>query len=283
MTQSRTSIVCGVDGSAGYRVATGVAAKLAAALDARLVLVHAVPDPPVFPYGDAHKRELARGRAVRAGHRLLEAGADDLDAVLRVTLGDPVDGLHTVCSEEDAELLVVGSRCHAGLAGALIGSVSARVASGARCPVVIVPPEAGPRFIARGTPRGSIICGFDGSHDSERAMEVAVALAERMGLEPLAIFVDPARRRTASVPSPVEVLTGDPVHELRERATHEDVRLIAVGSRGRSALRGALLGSVSASLAASASVPVLVVPPTARVPGPFDAGDGARSTITATR
>jgi hypothetical protein len=41
--------------------------------------------------------------------------------------------------------------------------------------------------------------------------------------------------------------------------------LIVVGSRGRGALSGALLGSVSRALAASAPVPVLVMPPNAHL------------------
>jgi nucleotide-binding universal stress UspA family protein len=58
---------------------------------------------------------------------------------------------------------------------------------------------------------------------------------------------------------------GDPVHELRERANREHVRLLVVGSRGRGPIRQAFLGSVSAALAASAPCPVLVVPPSAVV------------------
>ncbi len=269
MTQSRTSIVCGVDGSTGCRAATGVAAELAASLDARLVLVHAADDP-------------------LRSHRLLEDAATGLDAVLRVTRGDPVDGLHAVCREEDAELVVVGSQAHSGRAAAVLGSVSARVASTAICPVVIVPRDAGERFIAPVASEGSIICGFDGSPESERALEFAVGLAERMGLEPLAVLVDPTRSWTAVSPSPIQILIGDPVRELRDRATRNDARLIAVGSRGRGAARKTLLGSVSATLSATAPVPVLVVPPTARIPAllPRDGtphAPVAHRTVTAAR
>ena len=262
MKPSRSSIVCGVDGSAGSRVATAVAAELAAALNARLVLVHAVHDPP-------------------AGRRLLENAAAGLDAELRVTLGDPVDGLHAVCDTEDAELLVVGSHGHRGSAAALTGSVSARVAAGGPCPVVIVPPDAGQRFVAHVSSGGSIVCGYDGSPEAERALVVGVGLSDRTGLEPLAIFVDPARSWTAASPGPVQILAGDPVTELRGRASRDDARLLVVGSRGRDALRGTLLGSVSAALAATAPVPVLVVPPTARVADPLPVGDG-ESSATAT-
>ena len=140
------------------------------------------------------------------------------------------------------------------------------MASSAVCPVVIVSPGAR-EHVVRTERGGSIVCGYDGSSGSERALTVAVGLAERVGLEPLAVFVDPARRRDDTAPSPVCVLAGDPVHELHQRATRQDARLLALGSRGRGrgAAQGGLLGSVSEALAAAAPIPVLVVPPTARV------------------
>jgi len=202
----RTSIVCGVDGSAGSRAATRVAAEFAARVDARLVLVHAVADPPAFPYGDAWEQDLQRGRAVRAGQRLLDDAASDLDAVLRVTVGDPVAGLHTVGREEDAGFLVVGSRGRSGLGAELLGSVSAHVAHGAPCPVVIVPPDSARPFVARG---GSLVRPYD---ESGRALAVAAELKEHLGLEPV-------------------VLNGDPLLELRVGS--DDPRLMAVGSVGR--------------------------------------------------
>jgi hypothetical protein len=45
-----------------------------------------------------------------------------------------------------------------------------------------------------------------------------------------------------------------------------------VGSRGRGALSAAVLGSVSGALAATAPLPVLVVPPTASPSGLDDDG-----------
>ena len=58
------------------------------------------------------------------------------------------------------------------------------------------------------------------------------------------------------------------------------MRLIVVGSRGRGKLGRALLGSVSATLAADAPVPVLVVPPDASVPalGPLERPASAGAT-----
>ena len=202
MTQTRNSIVCGVDGSAAGAAATRVAAELASDLDAQLTLVHAVDDPPPFPYGDARERELQRGRSVRAGTRLLDAAAAGLDAQLTVRLGDPVDALEAVCREESAALLVVGSRGRSGLAAALLGSVSVRLAGKGMCPVVIVPPGAGQRFHARARSGSAIVCGVDGSAESERAVSVAVGLGERMGLEPLPVFVNPALTWTTPPQAP---------------------------------------------------------------------------------
>jgi len=270
MTHTQKSIVAGVDGSPGSRAAARVAAELADALDSRLVLVHAVHDPPTFPYGDARVRELERGRALRDGERLLDSVAADFDAETKVVLGDPATCLDEAAYEHDAELLVVGAGGHTGLAAALAGSVSQRLASASAYPVVIVPPDAGELFPEQPESDGTIVCGFDGSEESRRALRVARRLGDRLDLEVVPVFVDPARGWDDAHPVPLRVEVGDPVDELRYRASRDHVRLLAVGSRGRGPVRRAFLGSVSAELAASAPRPVLVVPPTAVLTGDGD-------------
>lgn len=59
----------------------------------------------------------------------------------------------------------------------------------------------------------------------------------------------------------VVAIEGDPAHNLIELS--RDASLLVVGSRGRSGLAGALLGSVSGACAAHAACPVLVVHPPA--------------------
>jgi len=55
-----------------------------------------------------------------------------------------------------------------------------------------------------------------------------------------------------------EILEGDPVDEILSFADNERADLIVMGSRGRGALAGALLGSVSSGVIQHASVPVLI-------------------------
>lgn len=87
------------------------------------------------------------------------------------------------------------------------------------------------------------------------------------------VFVDAARGGHEAPRIPLRVEAGDPVHELREQGAWTGVQMLAVGSRGHGPVRRALLGSVSAALAATAACPVLVVPPTATL---GDALDPAR-------
>jgi nucleotide-binding universal stress UspA family protein len=73
---------------------------------------------------------------VRDFVRGIQAEEDPVDVYLDVVEGSPAEAL--LARSAGAELLVVGSRGLDGLAGALLGSVSQRVVSQSRCPVVVV-------------------------------------------------------------------------------------------------------------------------------------------------
>ena len=139
----------------------------------------------------------------------------------------------------------------------------------------------------------SIILGYDESPGSRRALELAISLAERYA-EPLVLVfgVEPpggrgeefqAHQRAVTelgrtavehaveqasavgVQTVVEIISAKPAEALVEAGDKYDARVIVVGTRGESPLRGAVLGSVSHKLLHLADRPVLCVPPTAPV------------------
>ena len=160
------SVVCGVDDTADARRAVGVAARLAAALDLPLVLVHVTPavglatypltdgpavlpgPAPAVPYPPTAPDNADLERAREHGERLLAKVAADcgLERAGRraETAADAADGLRRAAAGESAEFLVVGSRGRGPAKSALLGSTSSELVAEAPCPVVVVPPEAGP-------------------------------------------------------------------------------------------------------------------------------------------
>jgi len=76
------------------------------------------------------------------------------------------------------------------------------------------------------------------------------------------------------IPIETRIETGYAADRLAAAAATEPSAILVVGSRGHGAARSALLGSVSLRLAASASVPVMVVSPRVRsVAQPTRRGD----------
>jgi nucleotide-binding universal stress UspA family protein len=139
-----------------------------------------------------------------------------------------------------------------------------------------------------------IVCGIDASRESRHAAEVAVALCDLLGAEPVLVTVveDPLSipyrdeaqherdRRCALADgrrvfeelgiglldddSPERlVVLGKPAVALPYVAERRGAMLLCVGSRGQGRLRAALVGSVSADVARTATRPVMIVSSTA--------------------
>ena len=243
--RQRRSIIVGVDGSSESTDAALVAASLARSLGRRLVLAHVAADPNVFAYGDRAQRDAKRTQALEAGRDLLEAVADVIDepAEKRVVIGPLgkdrlADNLAMLQRQEEADLLVVGSRPRHPLVRALLGgpagSPTAWLASLSACPVLVVPRGAGARFEEHQAQTGSVICGVDGSPGSDRALAVASDLASGLGPQRSSGLRDAlARDRRGR--------WGFPGHRWRSRGRSQRSRLlepIADDRRGHAGFRG---------------------------------------------
>jgi len=137
------TIVVGVDGSKGSRVALTWAAAEAADHGAELVVLNVWEHTLLPPAGSVSVSE-------RYVPDPSQRTADDLLAVIKEELGEepPVfvqprvkQGRPAkVLIEESASanLLVVGQRGHGGFAGLVLGSVSQHVAAYAKCPVAVI-------------------------------------------------------------------------------------------------------------------------------------------------
>jgi nucleotide-binding universal stress UspA family protein len=135
----------------------------------------------------------------------------------------------------------------------------------------------------------SIVCGVDGSREAGAALHEAIRLSDRLGLRLVVVHVvAPARpaptfggagmvslgdelaagerlvarllERAGVADAERRVAYGYPAERLARIAEEEHADFVVVGSRGRGALRSALLGSVSVELCTTGGRPVVVVP-----------------------
>jgi nucleotide-binding universal stress UspA family protein len=141
------SVICCVDASGEARDALRVARGLATRLGLELVLLHVAPpvtEPGVgaVPFARQRLAESERADAQALLDRLVEEAGIPVDVERRIEVGDPAQAVLAVCEQEQAELVVLGSRRHGSVKAALLGSVSANVAGKAPCVVVVVPPGA---------------------------------------------------------------------------------------------------------------------------------------------
>ena len=136
-------IVVGVDGSPASRSALRWAAAQACRTGAALQAVAVWDYQTLHGWGvdaPADDAAAASGEALARTVRTVLGADPAIEVRETVAVGHPARVL--VDLARGAELLVVGSRSHGAVSDALLGSISAYCTHHARCPVVVVRPEA---------------------------------------------------------------------------------------------------------------------------------------------
>jgi nucleotide-binding universal stress UspA family protein len=280
-------IVVGVDGSSDSDHAVEwslVEAQLSAV---PLVLLHSNPRPPDDGHVDAiHEARERSDRAIAHARALATEYQEVSFSVRRMEGLGLTPAAAMVEASEAASVVVVGARGHGGFAGLVLGSVSQHAARHAACPVVTV-------RASKDSGSHRVVVGVDGSASAEKALAYALNHARRRNGEVTAIlawrgptlhgigvavpiapdarqqelqrhhqnelegWLAPWRTKFPEVRLDGEAIPGHAGRLLIDASDHAS--LIVVGSRGRGAFTGLLLGSVSQAVLDHACCPVAVV------------------------
>ncbi len=268
-------VVVGVDGSPESDQAVEWAAHEAVRREALLRIVHVVhvPSFPVDPLLDLTGTQAS---VVSGARRLAETTNPAVRCETVSETGYPPRAL--VQLSEGASLIAVGGNHRSLLDRVVFGSVASGVLAHASCPVVLVRAQHG--LMDQTTVTGPVVVGVDQADTSYDAIDFAAMYASTYALGLVAVQAWANADDESGTPKPVRldslcaqvqphldryprvtlvsvVANDSPAQALLEWA--EKASLLVVGSRGRSALTGLVLGSVSAVVAHDAPCSVAVV------------------------
>lgn len=295
--QTIRSILVGVDLAVpeGPDAVLSAAARLAAALDADLHVVHAVESgplaPPLLP---SLAQEMEKARSALDLYLDLHLPEGVATASRHVGLGRAHEVLADRVDAMEIDLVVVGAHREGPMPIVMLGTTVDRLLRTVSVPC----------WIVRGSaelPIRRLVTATDFSEMSRRALDWTLDLAHRLGTAtpgdppvevdvlhvawPAALRDDPDRERSILLPNldseiasarhraggaqavtthPRVLAAVDPSRGILSHAAREKPDLIVLGTHGRGSMARAILGSVASIVAREAEGDVLLVPPTDR-------------------
>ncbi|HAF08985.1 MAG TPA: hypothetical protein DCK98_02745 [Chloroflexi bacterium] len=291
-------VLFATDGSASARNARDLVRSLAWPDGTTIQVLQVLPPlGALVDFGGPGRREAIEATARAALHELsAPLRRNGLVVDERLVRGAGVaDLIVTEARKSNADLVVVGSRGHGTFATILLGSVGAAVTDHAPCPVLVarrprldrvVFAEDGsesafearrlltkwPMFhglqvrvvsvahVTRPYQSGITATVFEGARQAEADIVTETRAAhERLAKE------SAEQLRLAGVLAQAELRQGDAAVEIVAAAAHSDADLVVVGSRGRSGVTRAVLGSVARNVLHHAHCSVLIARPSTAV------------------
>jgi nucleotide-binding universal stress UspA family protein len=294
-----STILVPVDFSTHSRAAAERACLIAKACHAEICLLHAMYLLPVtveYSISETVWADLRESEAAELEKLRHDFEGRGIPVTTRFEEIYPADAIRSVAREPGVELIVMGSHGRHGIDRMLLGSVAERSVQAAPVPVLVVresESEAAQKI-------RSILFATDFSEDAERAERVVTKWARLLGAEveifhairetevlfaPYAVAgssdwegelkeaacrrIESAQARfeEAGVSAKSKIAYGLASEEIIKRAETTGAQVIAMGSRGYSALQRFVLGSVAQRVLRHAPCSVLVAgaPPDTRL------------------
>lgn len=293
-----TRILVPTDYSLASQIACRLAARLANFLQAGLVIFHAIPRAELFHEvrRPGKRTQVEFLDAVRTHVQTwFEAGVPAelhgfLPVDFRVKVGEPIPGIVRAVRRTGADLVLMATHGRTGLSHLLLGSVTEAVLRTVSVPVLALrlgqgePPLTAVRRILWATDLSPVSDGawrhavtLAGVFDAEVVLLHAVQPAEVAGLVDhlvcrpadwaqhymIRIEEELERRRQGlealRLRARRKIVVGIPAETIVGQARAEQADLIVMGTRGRTGLPHAILGSVAAGVIRKAPCPVLAV------------------------
>lgn len=267
-----SKILVGFDGTDTGHDGMALSMGLAKAFGSRVLVVYLYDEELAATSHEAAAELGENADAILAGAR--EGVSQVLDVEFRaLPASSPAHGLHDLAVNDQADLIVLGSRRLGPRTRAALGGVSENVMRAAPCAVAVAP--RGYRSDGGFVPQ-SIGVGWIPTGDGDHALEVACGIARATGgsvelvtttsaIRGLEDLTERARRAAAEVvaklgaevPVVVNARVAKAPEVLIERSG--DMDLIVLGSRGYGPPRTMLLGSTSSCVVPEAHCPTMIL------------------------
>jgi nucleotide-binding universal stress UspA family protein len=284
-------VLVATDASPSARTALELIGNLRWEPDTSVRVVEVLTHPPASLLGPRVTLDWLEERGRESLHEIAAPVRREGLTVEEIILrgGSAADSIVASARDWGADLVATGSRGQGQITSMLLGSVAAAISDLAPCPVLV----------ARRPTCARVVLADDGSESATEARRilarwpifrdldlrvVSVAHAPRplrSGISPT--MLDDVRRveaemtaearsaheqlatksaeelRRAGLVAQTEVPSGDPAAEILAAALRADADVVVMGSRGRTGIARAALGSVARSVLIHASCSVLIV------------------------